>query len=335
MIYEKLVDIYLNPQILKESNAELKSELIARGYKIVPASRDPRAKELWNHDALNPITTVEAAEEKLQYALIRLSRSFFALSSFMNQLKPVPNDPRVASAAVDRSGHLYYNTDFISKLTVGEIAGLIMHEICHIGMGDLFRSTELKSQADHKRMNIASDLVNNWSIMNDLETMNDDLPEGKDASISLPPGGCVPDPDGWVRRTALSQDEDIEFPQNDWIDLNLRSTEEVYEMLKKFDDVLIDILGNDTFDSHINATTINAVEIEERDSSGSSTPSPSGPVKSVPASLESVLAIDKHTGQPCVIVKADNDNKTALVVHISEEDMNNLKREFELNGLPI
>jgi len=324
------------------SKEDFFNELTKKGYKIEKEATDPVADAMWNHDPTNPETSCADAEDKIALATLRLERGFFALGSFLNYLNPVCNDSRVASAAVDQSGNFYYNSDFINKLSIGQVAGLIMHEISHIGMGDLYRSKGL----DGERWNIASDYVNNWYIMNDLITLNAGSNEqGKDGLkvvpkggaqvvISLPLGGLFPDPDGVVRNVRLDDEHVLVFPENKQIDLSSRSTEEVYEMLKELDDNIVNAMNNERFDSHISDTSINAVTIEEvLTNSGGSAGGGKGPI--IPADLKNLLVIDKRTGQLAVVVSASDKNKTATIVPLSRQDVENIKREFDLNDLPI
>ncbi len=328
--------------IIPGSKEDFFNELVKKGYKIEQAPVDPEADAMWDHDPTDPQTTCEDAKEKIDLAKLRLERGFFALGSFLNYVNMVCNDPRIASAAVDQSGNFYYNSDFISKLPIGQVAGLIMHEVAHIGMGDLFRSEGL----DGKRWNIAADYVNNWYIMNDLVSLNagqeDDGEEGlkpiprggAQIVISLPVGGLYPDPDGIIRQVRLDKENVLIFPDAKQIDLNMRSTEEVYEMLKELDDDVIEAMNDDRFDSHVSATSINAVTIEEVVTEGGSGGSGGkGPI--IPADLKNLLVIDKRTGQLAIVVNTNDTNKTATIIPLSNQEVETIKREFDLNDLPI
>ena len=306
----------------------LLSRLTEKGYKVVDREISPELKELYAHDPANPTSTCKEAEEKINLAKLRLERGFFSLGSFLNYLNPVCNDPRIATAAVDQNGNLYYSSDFITKLTVGQVAALIMHEVAHIGMGDLFTGEGL----DGKRFNIASDYVNNWYIINDLIAMN----EG-DANviIGLPPGGCYPDEDGVVRTMNLTDTIAVELPEDDQIDLNLRGSQEVYEMLSKFDEDLLEAVNEQRFDIHIPKTSLTAAEIEIVPGGGGGGKSPPINVTGVePADLNNVLIVDKQTGQPNIIIKTNLENKSATIIPLTPEEYNEMIKVYNIKGLP-
>ena len=90
---------------------------------------------------------------------------------------------------------IFYNPDFIAKLTVAQLAGLIAHECWHIAYQHLSR----RGDRDPERWNYAGDYIINWMLT--------------DMGFELPPGGLY-DPkynNEWSTDAVYTQLEDTGF----------------------------------------------------------------------------------------------------------------------------
>ena len=109
-------------------------------------------------------------EERLQHTKIELMTKSVFLSSICLGLK------HVVSTQVPTAGTngkvVYYNPDFVAKLTKGELIGLLAHEVWHVAFRHMLR----KGDRDPERWNIAGDHVINLLLLAD--------------GFELPEGGC-------------------------------------------------------------------------------------------------------------------------------------------------
>jgi predicted metal-dependent peptidase len=112
--------------------------------------------------------------EKLTKARIQLQRShpFWAYLSlglrFQNFPKGIADDPHAQTAGVDAHGNLYYNDDFINKLSITDTKTLLAHEVSHVAYSHL-----LRVGTRHKQMwNVAADyVVNDILLRNNFPKM--------------------------------------------------------------------------------------------------------------------------------------------------------------------
>lgn len=298
--------------------------------ELFPAEDVARIRRIMDYDPLNPEFTSEEAYEKLERAFYLVSRKYMFFSSLKNQainIIPKPGDPPIPTintAAVDKKGNFLYNPDFVMKLTLPEVAGLVMHELLHIGNEDLYRVEEILGKegnpVDWMRWNIAADLVNNYWIAADI--VND-----QSSDIKLPPGGLHPDEDGVVRKVISDlHQKKIDIPEDQWIDLNDKSTEEVYWALKKLDDDLIREIDDERLDIHfakLSASEI--IEVFDLEDGDPPPPPPPPPPGGNPKfeDLTGAVVQDKVTGAWAVVVKDDQHSNTEIV-HISEDEAKQL-----------
>lgn len=70
---------------------------------------------------------------------------------------------RVQTLAVDSSWRVYYNPDYISGITLDELAGVILHEVNHVVRGHLERYQKLVIK-NPENWNIATDVVINEEL---------------------------------------------------------------------------------------------------------------------------------------------------------------------------
>ena len=282
------------------------------------AELEKRTNDLYNHDPLAPKTSQKDVEEKMELAEYNLANIYPAFG--MMQIKTmniVYNHPDIKTAAVDQSGNFYVNTDFISKLSQKEILGLMIHEIAHIAMRDLFRMPN----GDPKILNIASDLVNNWWIYNDGKA--------NEGAFALPPGALLPDiADGILKKISgkeIPQDKGInlnneskEIPQDKWINLNNESMEEVYEKLKNLSPELINQLNSKRWDVHITAKTIREVE-----SGGGQ----ANVVGEQGEDLMGAIVRDKVTGNMAVVIADNEESEMVGIIPITEQELETITAE--------
>lgn len=106
---------------------------------------------------------IKKAIKQMSKARMRLVVSLPFFGHIALHLKFVPSDMAggQGTAAVDNKGNLYFNPEFINKLTLTETATVICHEIMHIAQGCLAR---IPPGADQQMWNVASDVVCNATI---------------------------------------------------------------------------------------------------------------------------------------------------------------------------
>jgi len=99
-------------------------------------------------------------EEKITKARVQMisKQPFFGVLCMSLRFKPDPNED---TAAVTPYGVVYYNPDYIKKLTTEQVKGLICHEVMHVAL----RHLEREEGRDHFKANIAQDLAINPLIL--------------------------------------------------------------------------------------------------------------------------------------------------------------------------
>ena len=99
-------------------------------------------------------------EEKITKARVQMisKQPFFGVLCMSLRFKPDPNQD---TAAVTPYGVVYYNPDYIKKLTTEQVKGLICHEVMHVAL----RHLEREEGRDHFKANIAQDLAINPLIL--------------------------------------------------------------------------------------------------------------------------------------------------------------------------
>lgn len=120
------------------------------------------------------------AKDKILKAKVRLQKTSPFFAYLVMNLK-ITEKKEIGSMGVDNKGNCYYNSDFIDKITLEEVEGVLSHEVLHIVFEHLTRGRELESQ---ELMNVACDMV-----INDLLVSNSvQLPraKGKDAINLIP-----------------------------------------------------------------------------------------------------------------------------------------------------
>jgi len=105
---------------------------------------------------------------------VSLSHPYF--SSVLFNLIPVEkkDDPRFPTMAVDQHMRCYYNPDFLSKLSLDEAVGVMVHEINHLIRDHLTRG---KNSGDAYVWNLAGDCEINDDITKDVGGCSVKLPE--------------------------------------------------------------------------------------------------------------------------------------------------------------
>jgi len=134
------------------------------------------------------VTTLDRAK-----VAIVTQHPFFA--SILMKRKLI-EDNTIPTAAVDQRGQIYYNKDFVDKLSVDELVFLLCHEVGHvIGQHGLRRGTR-----NAKRWNIAGDAWINDMLkdagVGQLISGCVDMPGSKDETVDVIYNKLPDDPDG-------------------------------------------------------------------------------------------------------------------------------------------
>jgi len=103
-----------------------------------------------------------SAEDKLTKARIQLQAEKPFWSYLVMHLKFI-EDKSIPTMGVDRYGNLYYNPDFVDKLTEETTKGVLCHEVMHCAL-EHFERGEKKN---HQLFNIAGDTVINAILLAD------------------------------------------------------------------------------------------------------------------------------------------------------------------------
>ena len=137
----------------------------------------------------------KTAEERITRALADLQKAQPFFAHLAMGLKPTVENS-MSSAGVDAKGKMYYNQEFIKKLSIDECMGLICHEVLHVALLHMMRI----GSRNHLVSNLAQDAVVNSAVVKS----NLQLPsEGAvkihsyqdSATIKMPDGCGVPDID--------------------------------------------------------------------------------------------------------------------------------------------
>jgi len=120
------------------------------------------------------------AEDKIIKARVTLGREqpFFGyLVMSLNLVK----DKNLPTMAVDANGNLYYNPDFVDKLSQNELEGVVCHEVMHCALQHLHRTEE----RNHQLANIAQDTVINDTILESNLTLPQNViyPQGHEVKL--------------------------------------------------------------------------------------------------------------------------------------------------------
>jgi predicted metal-dependent peptidase len=118
------------------------------------------------------------AKEKLTRARIQIQNRnpFFAyLSLYLKFKESKSEDMKGNGIGVDKKGNVYYDPEWIEKLSDEELIGVLIHEIMHLSFLHLIRMCS----RDMQRWNIATDIVINQLII--------------DNNFILPSEGIIPE----------------------------------------------------------------------------------------------------------------------------------------------
>ena len=144
------------------------------------------------------------AEEKLKRARIKLQKENPFFGYLVLHLNLVEKSDEVPTAAVDYSGNMYFNEEFVNGLSPEKIKGLVAHEVMHLALEGKMR----KGSRQHKKWNVAQDIV----INHILQQNGFELPEG---GLNPRRGEIeIPYPDGAVKITGLD-DHNFESVYNE------------------------------------------------------------------------------------------------------------------------
>ena len=121
------------------------------------------AINIYSYDDIKESEFAMPAQEKMFKAYANMKR----LSPYYHTI--LMSVKREASSAVQTmaasESTIYYNLEFVSKLSVAEITFILIHEVCHIAM----RHGVRHGNKDNKLWNIATDLYINSIISRDFE----------------------------------------------------------------------------------------------------------------------------------------------------------------------
>jgi predicted metal-dependent peptidase len=117
---------------------------------------------------------------KSRVLLNKLQPFFGYLTMRLNFIEDNESEPK--TMAVDKNGNLYYNTDFVDKLTIDELNGVLCHEVMHCALLHLER-IETK---DRMLWNVSTDaVINSLILKNDLTLPKDTIRPNYNGIISL------------------------------------------------------------------------------------------------------------------------------------------------------
>ena len=170
--------------------------------------------------------------ERLIKAKVELNRthSFFAYILMHMKIENTKHTDRIPTMAVSQYGDLYWNKEFIDKLTNDELRFCLAHEVGHVATLTFQR----QDFRDDTIWNIATDLCINFML----------LEEG----FSAPQGILLPNHQGLYTFTSGKTKKDIT------INLNDKNAEQVYDDLYKNAKVIKQIVnadGNGNYDGQL------------------------------------------------------------------------------------
>jgi len=130
----------------------------------------------------------QEAKDKIIKARVGLQKTHPFFSYLALHLEPIACDPtnktgpQVPTMGVDNRGNMYYNPDFVNKMTQEEVKGVVCHEVMHVALEHL---KGLKSK-DVKVSNVAQDIVINDIILeNQLQLPKEGLlPQNHEITIN-------------------------------------------------------------------------------------------------------------------------------------------------------
>ena len=146
-------------------------------------------------------------KDKIIRARIQIQRQnpFFAyLSLYLKFHEAEKGELECDTMGVDAAGNLYYNKEFVDKLSDEELQGVLIHEICHLAFLHLSRCGE----RDHLGWNYAVDIAANNILTNN--------------GYKLPTGGLIP----YNNSIDLGMGIKIE-------DIQKKNAEQIYDELMK------------------------------------------------------------------------------------------------------
>lgn len=103
----------------------------------------------------------EQIEIKIRTARTQMQKSnpffsYLAMHLTLVEAKPEANIPTMG---VDNNGNLYYNPDFVGKLSLEELKGVLCHEVMHVAFEHTMEKCD--SGRDHMMVNVSQDIVIN------------------------------------------------------------------------------------------------------------------------------------------------------------------------------
>jgi len=111
--------------------------------------------------------------EKITKAKIMLRQTQPFFSRLMLSLECIEEKDakKIPTAGVNAKGQMFYNYDFIDKMKLEEVKGVVTHEVMHCAFGHLIRTYK---GYDHTLLNVAQDIIiNHYLSINGFK-----LPEG-------------------------------------------------------------------------------------------------------------------------------------------------------------
>jgi predicted metal-dependent peptidase len=147
------------------------------------------------------------ADEKIIKSIAFLNRHypFFARIMLAMTRHEVDKNSPVETMAINQYGHLYFNTEFVNKLTFDNLQACLAHECCHVA----FLTFQRQKDRDPELWNVATDISINWILV--------------EAGMKLPEGVLLPNADGTMNLPKAK------------LKINVKDipAEKVYELLEK------------------------------------------------------------------------------------------------------
>lgn len=163
------------------------------------------------------------ADEKIIKSIAFLNRNypFFARIMLSLNRHEVHEDSDITTMGVNQYGHLFFNKEFVNKLTFDELQAVLAHECCHVALLTFQR----EKGRDSKLWNIATDIAINWILIS--------------SGMTLPSGVLLPDQNGIMKLEMADLSIDVkDIP-----------AEKIYEILEKESEKVL--LNYKSFDTHI------------------------------------------------------------------------------------